>query len=127
MKRNKTKKGIFLESELSKYMILQRITSKEALRMHTTIGSSTTMLKYFADPERIPLGNIKEIFSALKVPQEEQIKIVSTLIEKISFERTDSMSKLRKYIDIGDVEDFIEQTYHELIFDADKYRNYCKY
>lgn len=36
------------------------------------------------------------------------------------------MSKLRKYIDIGDVEDFIEQTYHELIFDADKYRNYCK-
>ncbi|MBR4356329.1 MAG: hypothetical protein IKQ00_00235 [Butyrivibrio sp.] len=82
MKRNKTKKGIFLESELSKYMILQRITSKEALRSHTTIGSSTTMLKYFADPERIPLGNIKEIFSALKVPQEEQIKIVSTLIEK---------------------------------------------
>lgn len=36
------------------------------------------------------------------------------------------MSKLRKYIDIGDVEDFIEQSYHELIFDADKYRNYCK-
>ena len=48
------------------------------------------------------------------------------LLSKISFERTDSMSKLRKYIDIGDVEDFIEQTYHELIFDADKYRNYCK-
>ena len=36
------------------------------------------------------------------------------------------MSKLRKYIDIGDVEDFIEQSFHELIFDADKYRNYCK-
>lgn len=48
------------------------------------------------------------------------------LLSKISFERTDSMSKLRKYIDIGDIEDFIEQTYHELIFDADKYRNYCK-
>ena len=48
------------------------------------------------------------------------------LLSKISFERTDSMSKLRKYIDIGDVEDFIEQTYNELIFDADKYRNYCK-
>lgn len=36
------------------------------------------------------------------------------------------MSKLRKYIDIGDVEDFIEQSFHQLIFDADKYRNYCK-
>lgn len=82
MKRNKTKKGIFLEAELSKYMIMQRITSKEALRAHTTVGSSTTMLKYFADPERIPLGTIKEIFFALKIPQDEQIKIVSTLIEK---------------------------------------------
>lgn len=82
MKRNKTQKGIFLEAELSKYMIMRRITSKEALRAHTTVGSSTTMLKYFADPERIPLGTIKEIFSALKIPQDEQIKIVSTLIEK---------------------------------------------
>ena len=82
MKRNKTKKGIFLEAELSKYMIMQRITSKEALRAYTTVGSSTTMLKYFADPERIPLGTIKEMFSALNIPQDEQIKIVSTLIEK---------------------------------------------
>lgn len=82
MKRNKTKKGIFLESELSKYMILQRITSKEALRSHTTVGSSTTMLKYFADPERIPLGTMTEILVALKVPKEEQIRIISTLIEK---------------------------------------------
>jgi hypothetical protein len=82
MKRNKTKKGIFLEAELSKYMIMQRMTSKEALRAHTTVGSSTTMLKYFADPERIPLGTMKEMFLALKVPQEEQVKIVTTLIEK---------------------------------------------
>ena len=78
--RKKTQKGIFLEASLSKYMITQRITSKEALRAHTTVGSSTTMLKYFADPERSPLGTIKEMFSALKVPQEEQIKIVTTLL-----------------------------------------------
>ena len=80
MSRTKTKKGILFESEISKYMILQRITSKEALRAHTTVGSSCTMLKYFADPERIPLGTMSEILQALKVPKEEQIKIITMLV-----------------------------------------------
>lgn len=78
--KTKTKKGILFESEISKYMILQKITSKEALRAHTTVGSSCTMLKYFKDPERIPLGIMSEILEALKVPKEEQIKIVTMLI-----------------------------------------------
>ena len=81
MKRNQTKKGVILESELSKYMILKGYTSKEALRQHTTIGSNCTMLKYFADPEKIPLGNLTEIMSALKVPADEQIRILSLIME----------------------------------------------
>ena len=48
------------------------------------------------------------------------------VVDRAEFWRADGMSKREKYIDIGDVEDFIEQTYHELIYDADKYRNYCK-
>lgn len=82
MSRNMTKKGIFFNAELSKYMIMRRLTSKESLRAMTTVGSNCTMIKYFADPDRIPIGTIIEIFSALKVPREEQIRIVSTLIEK---------------------------------------------
>lgn len=78
--KTKTKKGILFESEISKYMILQKITSKEALRAHTTVGSSCTMLKYFKDPERIPLGIMSEILEALKIPKDEQIKIVTMLI-----------------------------------------------
>lgn len=80
MRRQKTKKGIIFESEISKYMILSKITSKEALRAHTTVGSSCTMLKYFADPERIPLGTMSEIFEAVKVPKEEQVKIITMLL-----------------------------------------------
>ena len=82
MKKNITKKGMFFNAELSKYMIMRRLTSKESLRELTTVGSNCTMLKYFADPERIPLGIMIEIFSALKVPREEQIRIISILIEK---------------------------------------------
>lgn len=81
MRRPQTKKGIILESELSKYMILQKFTSKEALRQHTTVGSNCTMLKYFADPELIPLGTMTEIMSALKVPKDEQLRILSQLLE----------------------------------------------
>jgi len=77
----KTKQGVILSSELSKYMILRRITTKEDLRRHTTIGSNCTMLKYLNDPDRMPIGNMKQIMFALKIPKDEQMKILEKLWE----------------------------------------------
>lgn len=77
-----TKKGILFEAELSRYMKLRGIRSKEALRSHTTVGSNVTLLKYFQDPELMPLGTAKEIMSALRIPKEEQITIVTMLLDK---------------------------------------------
>lgn len=81
MSKNQTKKGIIFESELLRYMKLRKINSKEQLRILTTIGSNKTMLKYFQDPENIPIGKALEIMSALKVPKEEQIRIITKLLE----------------------------------------------
>ena len=81
MGKYQTQKGRLLESELSKYMILSRMKSKEELRRHTTVGSNTTMLKYLDNPERMPIGNLKEIMSALKIPKEERLLIMEKLIE----------------------------------------------
>lgn len=36
------------------------------------------------------------------------------------------MSKSERYVDINIAEDIIEQTYHELLFNADKFREYSK-
>lgn len=69
------------EAELSKYMIAARIGSKEALRARTTVGSNVTMLKYFDDPESIPLGKLSEIMSALKIPKDERARILAKLLE----------------------------------------------
>lgn len=62
-------------------MIAARIGSKEALRARTTVGSNVTMLKYFDDPETIPLGKLTEIMSALKIPKDERARIVAKLLE----------------------------------------------
>lgn len=69
------------EAELRRYMIAARIGSKEALRARTTVGSNVTMLKYFDDPETIPLGKLTEIMSALKIPKDERARIVAKLLE----------------------------------------------
>ena len=81
MGKYQTKKGQIVESELSKYMILSRVKSKEELRLHTTVGSNVTMLKYLDNPERMPIGNLKEIMSALKIPKDERLQILEKLIE----------------------------------------------
>lgn len=81
MGKYQTKKGMIFESELSKYMILTRMRSKEELRSHTTVGSNVTMLKYFDDPESIPIGKLVEIMSALKIPRDERLRIIQQLIE----------------------------------------------
>lgn len=59
-----------------KYMELRHIKSREQLRLHTTVGSSTTFRKFWNDPELIPLGVFLQIMKCLNVPQEEQFEIL---------------------------------------------------
>lgn len=82
MSKYQTRKGKIFESELSKYMKLRDITSKEKLRGLTTVGSHGTIVKYFDDPELIPMGKMQEIMSALRIPKEERIRIVTMLLEE---------------------------------------------
>lgn len=82
MGKYQTQKGRNLEAELTRYMILRKIRSKEELRQHTTIGSNVTMLKYLDNPERMPIGNLKEIMSALKIPREDMLQMMEMLLEK---------------------------------------------
>lgn len=82
MSKYQTRKGKIFESELSKYMKLRDITSKEKLRGLTTVGSHGTIIKYFDDPELIPMGKMQEIMSALRIPKEERVRIVTMLLEE---------------------------------------------
>ena len=59
-----------------KYMELRHIRTKEQLRAHTTIGSNKTFLKYWNDPELMPIGVYFQIMKALNVPLEEQIDLL---------------------------------------------------
>lgn len=81
MSKNQTKKGIIFESELSKYMKLRDITSKEKLRSLTTVGSHGTIIKYFDNPELIPVGKMNEIMQALRIPKEDRVRILTMLLE----------------------------------------------
>ena len=82
MSRYQTQKGVVFEAEIRKYMKLRHITGgMEGLRAHTTIGSSTTMLKYMDDPEAMPVGKMAEIFRALKMPKEERLSLLNKIFE----------------------------------------------
>lgn len=80
MGKYQTKKGQILESELAKYMILCRFKSKEELGYHTTL-SKNTIYKYLDNPELMPIGNLKEIMSALRIPKDERLQIMEKLLE----------------------------------------------
>ena len=58
------------------YMELRHIRTKEQLRAHTTVGSNKTFLKYFQDPELMPLGVFLQIMNCLKVPEGERLDIL---------------------------------------------------
>ena len=58
------------------YMELRHIRTKEQLRAHTTVGSNKTFLKYFQDPELMPLGVFLQIMNCLNVPEGERIDIL---------------------------------------------------
>lgn len=81
MSKAQTKKGIIFESEISRYMKLRGITSKEKLRSLTTIGSHGTIINYFDNPELIPIGKMSEIMQALRIPKEERSRIINMLLE----------------------------------------------
>lgn len=57
------------------YMIIRHIKTLEDLRQHTTIGSNNTFLKYYRNPDLMPVGVFLEIMKALNVPKEEQYKL----------------------------------------------------
>lgn len=57
------------------YMELRHIRTLEQLRSHTTV-SNKTFLKWWHNPELIPLGVFEQIMTALNVPYEEQFKIL---------------------------------------------------
>lgn len=69
MSKAQTKKGIIFESEISRYMKLRGITSKEKLRSLTTIGSHGTIINYFDNPELIPMGKMSEIMQVLSLQE----------------------------------------------------------
>lgn len=80
MSKAQTKKGMVFESELSRYMKLRGIGSKEKLRSLTTVGSHQTIINYFDDPDKIPIGKMQEIMSVLRIPREDQVRIVTMLL-----------------------------------------------
>ena len=81
MSRYQTKKGELFEAECRRLMKLRHIRSLEELRSHTTIGSNTTFLKYFDDPESMPLGKMAEILAALKMPKDIRIELLTKITE----------------------------------------------
>ena len=81
MSRYQTKKGELFEAECRRYMKLRHIRSLEELRSHTTVGSNTTFLKYFDDPEAMPLGKMAEVLAALKVPKDIRVELISKITE----------------------------------------------
>ena len=63
------------QGTVSKYMILRHIRTKEQLRSHTTIGSNKTFLRYWCNPDLMPIENFEQIMKALNVPLEEQFNL----------------------------------------------------
>jgi len=58
------------------YMELRHIRTREQLRSHTTVGSSTTFRKYWNDPALMPMGVFLQIMDCLNVPEGERFKIL---------------------------------------------------
>lgn len=70
----------FMDNDLfrattKKYMELRHIRTKEQLRKHTTVGSNKTFLKYFNEPDLMPMGVFNQIMKSLNVPKEEITKL----------------------------------------------------
>lgn len=64
------------QGTVQKYMTLRHIRTKEQLRLHTSIGSNKTFLKYWYDPDLMPMGTFFQIMKILNIPLEEQLNIL---------------------------------------------------
>lgn len=64
------------QGTVQKYMTLRHIRTKEQLRSHTSIGSNRTFLKYWSNPDLMPIGTFEQIMKALNVPWEEKIELL---------------------------------------------------
>lgn len=68
--------GDLFRAITKKYMELRHIRTREQLRQHTTVGSSTTFNKYWNAPELIPIGVFLQIMNSLNVPEGERFDIL---------------------------------------------------
>ena len=68
--------GDKFRATLSKYMQLRHISTREALRLHTTIGSNKTFSKYWNDPGLMPVDEFLNICRALNIPHEERSEML---------------------------------------------------
>jgi hypothetical protein len=57
------------------YMELRHIRTLEQLRAHTTV-SNKTFLKWWHNPDLMPIGVVVQIMDSLNVPFEERTKIL---------------------------------------------------
>ena len=81
MGKYQTKKGEIFEAECRKYMKLRHIGSLEELRSRTTVGSNTTFLRYMDDPELMPMGKMAEVLTALRMPKDIRIQLLTKITE----------------------------------------------
>ena len=66
-----------LQGTIEKYKKIRHIRTQEQLRRHTTVGSPNTFRKYLNNPDLMPLGIFEEIMTALNVPKEEKIELLT--------------------------------------------------
>lgn len=62
------------------YMTLRHIKTLEQLRSHTSVGSNKTFLKYFNNPDLIPMGILLQIIDALKIPDNEKESFLKKIL-----------------------------------------------
>lgn len=57
--------------KIREYMEIKHISSLEELRKHTQIGSNTTFLRCWKNPELFRVGDFLDIIHFLEIPEEE--------------------------------------------------------
>ena len=66
--------GDLFRATTKKYMVLRHIKTMEQLRSHTTV-SNKTFLKYWHNPDLMPLGIWEQIMDSLNVTTEDRLEI----------------------------------------------------
>ena len=66
--------GDLFRATTRKYMELRHIRTLEQLRSHTTV-SNKTFLKYWHNPDLMPLGIWEQIMDSLNVTTEDRLEI----------------------------------------------------